>query len=191
MWNEQEIKNYLKDNLKIKRYEHSLSVRDTAVELAELYNENVEKARMAGLVHDCAKNMSNEKILDIAKNHNLEINEVCKESPQLLHGAVGAVIAREKMGIEDKDILNAVAYHTTGRKNMTKLEKIIYIADYVEPLRDFPGVDLLRKAAYKDLDNALLMSFNNTIKFILERGQLIHLDTIEGRNFVISQLKSR
>ncbi|AKA72106.1 bis(5'-nucleosyl)-tetraphosphatase (symmetrical) YqeK [Clostridium scatologenes] len=191
MWNEQEIENYLIHNLKPKRYEHSLSVRDTSIKLAKLYNEDIEKAKIAGLVHDCAKNMSDEKILDIAVKYNLQVDEIFKESPQLLHGAVAAVIAKEKMGIEDEDILNAVAYHTTGRENMSQLEKIIYLADYVEPLRDFPGVEELRKISYENLDKALLLSFNNTIKFVLEKGQLIHLDTIRGRNFIILQLKNK
>lgn len=191
MWSEQEIENYLMHNLKTKRYDHSLSVRNTSIELAKLYNEDVEKAKIAGLVHDCAKNMSDEKILDIALNYNLKVDEISKESPQLLHGAVAAVIAKEKMGIQDEDILNAVAYHTTGRKNMSQLEKIIYLADYVEPLRDFPGVEELRKISYENLDKALLLSFNNTIKFVLEKGQLIHLDTIKGRNFIILQLKNK
>ncbi len=191
MWSEQDIQNYLMENLKIKRYEHSLSVRDTAVELAKIYGADVEKAKIAGLVHDCAKNMSDEKILDIAEKHGLHINEICKENPQLLHGSIAAIIAEEKMGITDNCLLNAVTYHTTGKKCMTVLEKILYVADYVEPLRNFTGVEILRAAAYEDLDKALLIAFDNTIKFVIEKGQLIHLDTIEGRNFMISKFKNK
>lgn len=187
MWSEQQIKDYLKENLKPKRYEHSLGVRDTAVKLAKIYNCDIEKANKAGLVHDCAKNMTDAELIDIAKKSGLVIDEVCEESPQLLHGPVGALIAKEKMGIEDKDILNAIAYHTTGRKHMSLLEKIVYIADYIEPLRNFPGVDELREKAFINLDEALLKSFNNTIKFIIDRGQLLHLNTIEGRNYLVSK----
>ncbi len=190
MWSEKQIENYLQEKLKIKRYEHSLSVRDTAIKLAGLYGENVEKAKLAALVHDCAKNMSDEEILSMVKSHKIEIDSTCKESPQLIHGAVAAIIAKEKMGIDDEEVLNAVTYHTTGRTNMSMLEKIIYISDYIEPLRNFPGVEVLRKVACEDLDRALLMSFDNTIKFVIERGQLIHMDTIKGRNFIISQLKN-
>jgi predicted HD superfamily hydrolase involved in NAD metabolism len=191
MWSEKQIQNYLVENLKTKRYEHSLSVRDTAIKLAKLYDEDVEKAKIAALVHDCAKNMSDEEILSMAESHKMEINGVCKESPQLLHGAAAAIIAKEKMGIEDEEVLNAVIYHTTGKKDMNMLEKIIYIADYIEPLRNFPGVEALRKATCEDLDKALLMSFDSAIKFVIEKEQLIHIDTIEGRNFIISHLKNK
>lgn len=187
MWSEEQIKEYLRQNLKTKRYEHVLSVKDTAIKLAERYNEDLVKAKIAALIHDCAKNMSDEELINISEKHNLYIDEICKESPQLLHAPVGAIIAKETMEIEDDDILNAVCYHTTGRENMSILEKIIYIADYIEPLRNFPGVDELRELAYKDLDEALLKSFNNTIKFVIDKGQLLHLDTIKGRNYIVSQ----
>ncbi|MCH4200703.1 bis(5'-nucleosyl)-tetraphosphatase (symmetrical) YqeK, partial [Clostridium tyrobutyricum] len=91
--------------------------------------------------------------------------------------------------INDTDILSAVAYHTTGRPNMTILEKIIYLADYIEPMRDFPGVDDIRQEAEKSLDKALLHSFNSTIRHVLNKGQLLHLNTIKGRNYLISQYK--
>lgn len=191
MWSEEQIENYLVENLKTKRYEHSLGVRDTAIKLAKLYGTDIKKAKIAALVHDCAKNMRDDEILNMAESHKVKIDNICKESPQLLHGAVAAIIAKEKMGITDEEVLNAVTYHTTGRKNMSMLEKIIYIADYIEPLRNFQGVEALRKVVYEDLDKALLMSFDSTIKFVIERGQLIHIDTIEGRNFIISQIKNQ
>ena len=178
MWSEEKVQDYLKKNLRYKRYEHSLSVRDTAVGLAKTYNVDIEKAKIAGLVHDCAKNMNDEEILNIALKHDIEINDVCKESPQLLHGVVGAVLAKE--------LIDAITYHTTGRKNMSILDKIIYIADYIEPLRNFPGVEELREIAFKNINEALLRSFDNTIKFVIDRGQLLHFDTIEARNYLIS-----
>lgn len=186
MWSEEKIQDYLKNNLRYKRYEHSLSVKHTAVRLAEAYNVDIEKAKIAGLVHDCAKNMNDEQILSIALKHGININEVCKESPQLVHGAVGAILASELMEISDKEVLDAITYHTTGRKNMSILDKIIYIADYIEPLRNFPGIEELRELAFKDIDKALLKSFDNTIKFVIDRGQLLHFDTIEARNYVLS-----
>jgi putative HD superfamily hydrolase of NAD metabolism len=185
MWSEEQIKKYLKENLTPKRYEHVLGVRESAIKLAEIYNEDLEKAKIAALVHDCAKNMSDEQLIKISEEHNLHINEICKESPQLLHGPVAAIIAKETMGIENMDILNAVAYHTTGRKNMSLLEEIVYLADYIEPNRNFPGIDSFRSLAYEDLELALLKSFDNTIKFVIDRGQLLHLDTIEGRNYIL------
>lgn len=185
MWNEEQIIEYLKEKLKKNRYEHSLGVRDTAIKLAEIYNVDVKKARAAGLVHDCAKYMSNEEILSIAEENDIYIDEVSRVNPQLLHGGIAAVIAKNIMGIYDEEILNAVRYHTTGKKNMSSLEKIVYISDYIEPLRDFPGVEDLRKKAFTDLDGAMLDAFNNTIKVVIIRNQLLHVNTIQGRNYLI------
>lgn len=185
MWNEEQIIEYLKEKLKKNRYEHSLGVRDTAIKLAEIYNADVKKARAAGLVHDCAKYMSDEEILSIAEQNDIYIDEVSRVNPQLLHGSIAAVIAKNIMGIYDEEILNAVKYHTTGKKNMSSLEKIVYISDYIEPLRDFPGVEDLRKKAFTDLDGAMLDAFNNTIKVVIIRNQLLHVNTIQGRNYLI------
>lgn len=185
MWTENEIIEYLKNNLKESRFKHSLSVRDTAVKLAEKYNADVEKARLAGLVHDCAKNVEPNEIINICTEAGYNLNEVETFNPGIAHGLAGSVIAKNKMGIMDADVLSAVRFHTTGKKDMTLLEKIIYIADYVEPLRDFPGVDELRKTVNKNLDEAMLLSFDQTIKYVIKRGMLIHLDTVEARNYMI------
>lgn len=185
MWNEEQIIEYLKEKLKKSRYEHSLSVRNTAIKMAKIYNADVEKAGTAGLVHDCAKYMSNGQILSIAEQNGMEVDEVARANPQLLHGSIAAVIAKNIMGICDEDILSAVKYHTTGKKNMNILEKIVYISDYIEPLRDFPGVEELREKALTDLNGALLDAFNNTIKVVISRNQLLHLNTIQGRNYLI------
>jgi predicted HD superfamily hydrolase involved in NAD metabolism len=187
MWSQEKIVEYLKNNLRYKRFEHSLSVRDTAVEIARFYRADEEKARLAGLVHDCAKDKSGEELLGIVSGAGHSIDEVCLDSPKLLHGVAGAIIAREVMGIEDEEVLNAVTYHTTGRKGMSILEKIIYIADYVEPLREFPGVDKMRRDVYSNLDEAMIYAFDSTIKYVIERGQMIHPYSVEGRNHVIME----
>lgn len=185
MWTENEIIEYLKSNLKESRFKHSLSVRDTAVKLAEKYHADVEKAKLAGLVHDCAKNLKADEIVRICSQAGCNLNEVEIYNPQILHGLAGSIVAKNKMGIVDEEVLSAVRFHTTGKKNMTLLEKIIYIADYVEPLRDFPGVDELRKTVNKNLDEAMLLSFDQTIRYVMKRGMLIHLDTVEARNYMI------
>ena len=185
MWDEKQMEEYLNSNLKESRYKHSLSVRGTAVELAQKYGEDEFKARLAGLVHDCAKNMNHEEIMAIVEENGYNIDMVSRNNPELLHGLAGAIIAKNVMGIEDEDILNSIAYHTTGRKSMSLLEKIIYIADYVEPLRNFPGVDKLRETVYRDLDEGLLLAFNNTIAYVMSLGQLLHSDTIDARNYII------
>ena len=185
MWNEEQIEEYLKNNLSESRYNHSLSVRDTAVMLARKHGEDELKARIAGLVHDCAKNKNNKEIVEMVEENGYNIDMVCKNSPDLLHGLAGAIIAKNLMGIQDEDVLNSIAYHTTGRKEMSLLEKIIYIADYIEPLRKFPGVDNLRETVQKDLEEGILLSFNNTINYVISLGQLLHMDTIEARNYLI------
>lgn len=185
MWSKDKIMEYLKENLKESRYRHSLSVSETAVKLAKIYNEDQEKAKLAGLVHDCAKNMSDEELISLGEKEYGKLDEVMLSSPQLLHGQVGAIIARDKMDICDEDVLNSIKYHTTGRTSMSLLEKIIYIADYVEPYRDFKGVEELRNWAYVDIDKALVMALDNTIKYVLSRKQLLHIDTIKSRNNMI------
>jgi predicted HD superfamily hydrolase involved in NAD metabolism len=185
MWSEEQIKEYLNEKLKKNRYEHSLSVQDTAIKLAEFYHGNVKKASTAGLVHDCAKHMSNDEMLSMAHENQVPIDEVSALNPQLLHGNIAAVIAKNVMGIYDEEILSAVACHTTGKKDMNLLEKIVYIADYIEPLRNFPGVEILREEAFTNLDTALLDAFNNTIKVVIDRGQLLHVNTISGRNYLV------
>lgn len=185
MWHKERIIEYLRDNLKTKRYLHSLGVSECAVKLAEKYGASKEKAEIAGLVHDCAKYMSGEDILKIMRETGDEIDQVSLNAPDIMHGRASAYIAKTLMEIEDDEILEAVRYHTTGKENMTVLEKIIYLADYIEPNRSFPEVDRLREVAFRDLDEALIMAFNNTIKFVIEKDQMLHLNTIKARNYLI------
>ncbi|MCM8710385.1 bis(5'-nucleosyl)-tetraphosphatase (symmetrical) YqeK [Clostridium sp. SYSU_GA19001] len=185
MCNEEEIIKYLHKILNKQRFEHSLRVMDTAVSLAKHYKIDETKARLAGLVHDCAKNLKDDEILHIIKKNSQSIEECYKMNPSIMHGLAGAIMARDNFKVTDEDILNAVAYHTTGRENMSMLEKIIYIADYIEPMRNFPGVQELRENAYNDLDRALLLSFNNTINYVISKGEILHLDTIKARNYIL------
>ena len=185
MWNEKEMLNYLHINLSESRLKHSLSVSETAVTLATIYGENIESARIAGLVHDCAKNMKDAELIKVASEHETQIDEIYINNPSILHGLVGSIIASELMEIRDEDILRAIRYHTTGRKNMSTLEKIIYIADYIEPLRKFNGVDELRTLSTVNLDTAVLKSLEETIKYVISRSELLHLDTIDARNYIL------
>lgn len=185
MWSEDKIKEYLKKNLKEARYLHSLGVRDTAVSLAASFGADIAKARIAGLVHDCAKNMKGPDLVKLAKENGYSIDVMYEKSPQLLHGIVGAIIAKKLFEIEDDEILSAITYHTTGREAMSLLDKIIYIADFIEPSRNFPGVDIIRGSALIDLDTTLIKCFDESIKYILSKGQLLHLSTINSRNYVL------
>jgi predicted HD superfamily hydrolase involved in NAD metabolism len=185
MWDEKQIKEYLSLNLDAERLQHSLSVKETSISLSRKYNIDQDKAGIAGLVHDCAKYLKNNEINDFLVKYGYNIDEIFKNNSNILHGLAGSIIAENIMNITDRDILNAIAFHTTGRANMSTLEKIIYLADYVEPLRNFNGVEVLRKLAYENLDEALLLSFDNTIKYVIDKGELIHKDTIEARNFIL------
>lgn len=185
MWNEAQIISYLQDKLSAKRYEHVLGVRDTAMELAKTYGEDEKKASLAALLHDCAKNMGDLELIKLVKDYGYVPDKIEMQAPQLLHGRAAAIIAKNEMGIGDTSICDAVIYHTTGREGMSLLEKIIYIADYIEPTRSFLGVEDLRKEAFANLDKAMLMSLENTIKYIISRGQLLHSNTVEARNYFL------
>lgn len=170
-----------------KRTEHSQGVMDTAVKLANIYNGDANKAKIAGLLHDCAKYKDKSYLLKRANDFGMVLDEIMQENTQLIHGPLGAEVAREEFGIKDEEILNAIRYHTTGRENMTLLDKIIYIADYIEPGRSFPGVEEARDLAFKDLDKSIRCAMDNTIIHLANTGKLIHLDTIKARNYLVLQ----
>lgn len=182
-----EIIEFLTNNLSERRYKHVLGVAKTAKELASLNGVDENKAELAAMLHDIAKEMPVDEQMRILKKNNFNITEIEKASLQVLHGFVGEFLAREKFNINDEEVLKAVAYHTTGKANMTKLEKIIYIADYIEPTRNYPGVEELREVTYKDLDKGVLMGINNTIKLLLDKDGVIHPLTIEARNYLLTK----
>lgn len=186
-----EIHQQLKNNVSERRYHHILGVIDAATYLARKYNENEESAHIAALFHDYAKNYSKEELMQYMSQYGLETDEIMQSTYQLLHGKVGAHIAKISYNIEDDDILNAIEYHTTGRKGMSKLEKIIYLADFIELGRDYPGVEDLRIISEEGLDKAMVQALNNTIGYVLSMGSLLHTNTIEARNDIIIQLKSK
>jgi predicted HD superfamily hydrolase involved in NAD metabolism len=168
-----------------KRVKHSLGVMETAISLAEIYNCDIEKAKIAGLLHDCAKYSDESYLLKRANDFGIILDNVMLENTQLIHGPLGAKVAKYEYDILDEEILDAIHFHTTGRIKMTTLDKIIYISDYIEPGRSFPGVEETRELAFKNLDRSVKMAMDNTIKFLVEQGKLIHLDTIRARNYMI------
>lgn len=182
-----EIKNRLEGILTSKRFMHSVGVMDTAISLAQRYGEDTQKAALAGLLHDCARDIKGQDIFDLCEKFGIGLSYITSLQPELLHGPLGAVLARNEYGIEDESIISAIDCHTAGRENMTLLDKIIFIADYIEPGRKFHGVDEVRTIAYEDLDRAILVSLENIIRHILEKGELIHPDTINARNFIIKE----
>lgn len=154
-----------------KRFEHTLGVEYTAAALAMCHGASVEDARLAGLLHDCAKCFSDEKRLSVCKKKNIPITEIEGRNPFLLHAKVGAFLAKEKYGVENRDVLNAILYHTTGREGMSLLEKIIFVADYIEPGRkQAPNLPEIRRLAFQDLDKALLWILEDTLKYLKRSG---------------------
>lgn len=187
----EDITSKLKEVMQEKRYIHTLGVVDAAVYLAEKYGANVEDARIAALLHDFAKDFSEAELKSYIRHHRLEVDSILMEAYQLLHGKVAAAIAEKDFNIANKDILNAIEYHTTGREHMSILEKIIYLADFIEVGRNYPGVDELRLQAEADLDKAMLLAFDNTIKYVLEIEKLLHPNTIMARNELLSKIHKK
>lgn len=180
---ESEIKNKLRNSLSERRYVHSLGVADEAKRLAALYGADEEKAYLAGLLHDCAK--ETDEPVKRCRDFGVELDDIMKRNKGLIHGPLGAEIARADFGIDDEEILGAIRWHTVGKAGMTLLEKIIYIADMTEKNRDFEGVEELREAVNSDLDEAILLSITQHLKVLEKRGALIHPNTILLRNDLI------
>ena len=186
MWTEDRIKDYIKKKLDKKRYDHVINVKDMAIKLAEKYNVDKKKAEIAALCHDCAKNMSEKELLNVIKDHNLNLDWISLKNIQITHGLIGSIIMKEEMEIKDRDILNSVKYHTTGRANMSMLEKIIYLSDVIEISRDFKEVHDIRNLAFENIDEALIKSLECTIKYVLDKGELLHTNTVIARNCLIN-----
>ncbi len=167
--------------LKYKRIPHVLGTEQEAIRLAERYGGDVEKARVAALLHDCTKKLDMEEQLALCRHYGIELDELEQKALKLLHAKTGAAIARDVFGV-DEEIYHAIWWHTTGHANMTLLEKIIYLADYIEPSRDFPGVDKLRKVCYEDLDKGLLLGLDMSIQEMTEMGNPVHRATVEARD---------
>ncbi|USK27402.1 bis(5'-nucleosyl)-tetraphosphatase (symmetrical) YqeK [Bacillus sp. CMF21] len=178
----------VKEHLTDHRYEHTIGVMETAIVLARLYGADVKKAETAAIFHDYAKFRSKDEMKQIIIEQNMT-KELLIHSPELWHAPVGAYLAEKEAGIKDKEILDAIRYHTSGRENMTLLDKVIYVADYIEPGRIFPGADEVRELAKNDLNKALIVSMKNTILFLLKKNQPIYSQTLQSYNFLVFEEK--
>ena len=170
--------------LKPKRMLHVLGTESEAVKLARMYGADETKARIAALLHDCTKKLEMEEQLALCKEYGIELDALEQKALKLLHSRTGAEIARRVFGADD-EIYNAIRWHTTGRANMTKLEKILYLADYIEPSRDFDDVEPLRKVVYEDLDKGLLLGLQMTVEEMEAMGNPVHHNTLDARNYLI------
>ena len=172
--------------LKARRIPHVLGTEETAVHLAEKYGADETAARQAALLHDCTKRLSMEEQLELCRHYGIELDELEKDALKLLHAKTGAAIAADVFGMSE-EVVSAIRWHTTGKADMTVLEKVIYLADFTEPNRDFPGVEELRKACERDLDEALQMGFEMTVEEMKEWGNPVHEKTLEALAYLKGQ----
>lgn len=173
-----EIRKQVKKELNKSRYEHTKGVMYTAGCLAMAHGYSIERAMLAGLLHDCAKCISNEKAIKLCEENNLPITSAEYESPYLLHAKLGAYFAETRYDIKDPKILHAIKVHTTGEPDMGILDKIIYIADYIEPGRcEAPDLEHVRKLAFEDLDVCMAKILCDTLKYLSTRGGNIDPNT--------------
>lgn len=183
----QKLQKELGKEMDTKRFEHTLGVAYTAACMAMRYDCDMNKAYIAGLLHDCAKGMTHEERLNYCKKHNLDVTEVEKKNPSLLHAKVGSDMCSRKYKIEDEEIASAVCYHTTGRPDMTLLEKIIFIADYVEPHRkEIPGLFKAREEVFNDLDKTLRIILKNTLIYLENSNKAIDAMTRQTYEFYMN-----
>lgn len=188
-----QVRDRLKGKLTQKRYEHTLGVMYTCASLAMKYDCNIEKSMWAGLLHDCAKNFSDREMLARCKKHGIPISDMEKKSPDLLHGKLGAYYAKEKYGIDDEEILEAIRFHTTGKPGMDKLGCILFVSDYIEPGRkDIPGLSKVRKCAFDEgLEEAVIMKLSNVLGYLDETSDNIDDMTLKTYRYFLDLMEKR
>lgn len=179
------LKALLKERLDEHRFIHSLGVAESAYELAKRFGGDAKKAYLAGLVHDITKNETNERQLQLFSENGIILSQIEKNNPKLWHAMTAPLFIINELGIADEELLSAVRYHTTGRKGMSLLEKIVYIADYISAERDYPDVDVMRSLSKESLEKAALYSLKYTLKKLSESEFVIHNDSLDFYNELI------
>lgn len=177
-----EYKQLLEKRLMPKRYYHSLCVADEAARLAKKYGGDTEKAYLAGLLHDITKNATEQEHLHMFTEFGIMLNDIEKNAEKLWHAISGAAYIEYVLGIDDKEIITAVRYHTTARAGMTQLEKILYLADFTSADRDYDDIDIMRQKVEISMEAALDYAFSYTINDLVSRGKPLHLDTVNAYN---------
>ena len=177
---QKKLAKYLDEN----RYEHTLGVMFTCASLAMVHGYDLKNAQVAGLLHDSAKCIPNKKKLKICAEHHIPVSDFEKEHPFLLHAKLGAYIAKAKYNVTDKEILSAITYHTTGKPDMTMLEKIIYIADYIEPNREkAPNLAQIRQTAFQDIDECMYEILRDTLEYLGKNPKTLDPETKDAFEF--------
>lgn len=182
----EKLYNDVKNSMSEKRFRHTEGVIKRAIEYAEIYGVNIDDTKYAALAHDIAKEIPKEKSLELIEKYKIELDEIEKVNFNLIHAKLGAEIVREKYGFNE-DIINAIKYHTTGRENMSILEKIIFLADATESGRTYKELDLLVNMIKEDIDEGMIYTLKWTFNDITNKGYLLHLDSVKAYNFLIKK----
>ncbi len=182
---------YLKENLSEHRFIHSLNVAEKCLYLGKKYDYDEKTAYFCGLIHDVCKNESRENMLQMFDKFGIILDNVQTRVDLLWHSIAGALLVKEKFKVDDEEVLNAIKFHTTGRANMTKLEKIVFLADIISADREFEGVEKLREISEEDLDLAVFYALKSTINNLVKKNSLIHIDTINAYNDLAMKIFER
>lgn len=184
----EKIKETLKEELSEFRYNHTIGCAETCAKLAEKLGYDANKAYLAGLLHDCAKEMDFKDQLDYAEKHGYEADDVTLNTLHILHAPVSAMLAKEKYEVTDADVLSAIACHTTGKEDMSLLDRILFVADLIEPNRTYAGVEELRAKVDENFSLGTVAVFDKAIYFVLIKGGLLHPNTVFARNKLIKEI---
>lgn len=182
-----EIEQCIKKMTKESRFNHSKGVQYMAGELAKHYGVDVEKAELAGLMHDCVKNLPVDEMYRLCDELGCQLDEITKREVKLIHAPLGAYYAKKVFGIDDSEIFNAIYWHTTGKADMTLFEKVIFIADVVEPNRKYDIVEEMRQLAFENIDLAMLKILDYNITKQVNARKMLHSETINARNYLIAK----
>lgn len=182
-----QIKAIIQQQLSKKRYEHTLRVAEVAIKLAKTYDVQADKAELAALCHDLAKEFPAERLKRIIQESDLP-KDLLNFHQELWHGPAASIMIKEDFGIDDEEIMSAIRYHTTGKANMSSLDLIIYVADYIEPGRGFSGLDEVRQIAYESLHHAGWMVSRNTIQYLMAKKATIYPDSFHAYNDLTKKL---
>lgn len=185
-----QIDAYLEAKLEDKRYRHVQSVRDMAVELAVKYGANLQKTNLAALLHDCARWMNTRQLFEAVADYQIQLDEFERINSSLLHALIGAELAMDIFSVGDEEILSAVRSHTKGSRSMTLVDKVLFVADFSEPNRTYPEAEAVRSIANQDLNQAVFEVSKFKITDLLDRGKVIHPDTIAVYNGVLREISN-
>lgn len=186
--NREKALSIVREQITPKRYLHTIGVMETSIKLAKIHGADEKKAELSAIFHDYAKFRPKEEMKQIIIEQQMQ-QDLLEYDKELWHAPVGAILVKQEVGINDLDILNAIKYHTSGSVNMKKLDKIIYVADYIEPGRIFPGIEEVRETANTDLNLAVILTLRNTISFLMKKQQVIYPDTFFTYNKMILEYK--